>query len=187
VLLCSFHLPRSLLLLCCSLFLFPLFVCFLCFSVVRKHAPLFDKTVKRIRDGFEKLPTRGTFSRAPKGLVAEWYPMDHNDVEAIRRQGYFHETIGQITKFSYQDFRTENYEKLAAINTGNMTLSSFGETKLNASGSTIISPQKAGRRGVQGAHISRYDTSFCSFLPSLFLSFLSFLSFFLSFTIFHYL
>jgi hypothetical protein len=162
----SFSFPFSLVSLSCFFSL--------CFSVVRKHAPLFDKTVKRIRDGFEKLPTRGTFSRAPKGLVAEWYPMDHNDVEAIRRQGYFHETIGQITKFSYQDFRTENYEKLAAINTGNMTLSSFGETKLNASGSTIISPQKAGRRGVQGAHISRYDTSFCSFLPSFFPFFLTF-------------
>jgi hypothetical protein len=40
--------------------------------------------VKRLRDGFERLPTRGTFTRAAKGLTAEWYPMDFSDLEAIR-------------------------------------------------------------------------------------------------------
>lgn len=69
----------------------------------RSHAPLFDKTVERIRDGFEKLPARGTFTRASKGLTAEFYPMDYTDLEAIRRQGYFHETIGDIQKDSYKD------------------------------------------------------------------------------------
>lgn len=64
--------------------------------------PLFDQYVRRMRDGFEKNPTRGTFSRASKGLMAEWYPMDYADVEAIRRQGFFHETIGDIQKFSYR-------------------------------------------------------------------------------------
>ena len=50
-----------------------------------------------------KLPTRGTFSRASKGLTAAFYPMDYMDLEAIRRQGYFHETIGDIHKESYMD------------------------------------------------------------------------------------
>lgn len=95
--------------------------------------------------------------------------MDHDDVEAIRRQGYFHETIGNITKFSYQDFRTEPWEKAEAamsVNQGqggigsNMSVVSsvLQEAKLNpSSGSTLLSPQgvNSGRRGVQGAHISR--------------------------------
>lgn len=37
-----------------------------------------------MRDGFEKLPTRGTFPRAAKGLTAEFYTMDYEDAEAIR-------------------------------------------------------------------------------------------------------
>jgi hypothetical protein len=69
------------------------------------------------------------------------------------RQGYFHETIGQIPKFSYQDFRTE--ESLKQTMNMNHSVSSIGEAKINSSGSVLISPQKTGRRGVQGAHVSR--------------------------------
>lgn len=37
----------------------------------------------------------------------------------------------------------------------NHSVSSIGEAKINSSGSVLISPQKTGRRGVQGAHVSR--------------------------------
>ena len=68
--------------------------------------PLFDKFVRRLRDGFEKLPSRGTFSRESKSLPADFYPMDWDDVEAFRRQGYFKETIGSIQERSFRDRNT---------------------------------------------------------------------------------
>jgi hypothetical protein len=54
------------------------------FGMPRDHAPLFDTTVQRLRDGFRLYPARGTFSRAHKGLPSDWYPMDSADVEAAR-------------------------------------------------------------------------------------------------------
>jgi hypothetical protein len=122
--------------------------------------------VKRLRDGFERLPTRGTFTRAAKGLTADFYPMDFTEVEAIRRQGYFHETIGMIPKFSYQDFRSDEHElqqqqfKQQSLNMNASVVSSIlgggGESvKISTTGSVTLSPQKTGRRTVQGAHVSR--------------------------------
>jgi hypothetical protein len=99
--------------------------------------------VQRVRDGFEKLPTRGTFTRASKGLVPEWYPMDYSDCEAVRRQGYFHEVIGDIQKNSYRDPVAQK-EILANE-----------EAILNTSGSVMLSPTKKGRRGSVGRHVSR--------------------------------
>ena len=69
----------------------------------KSDVPLFDKVVTRMRDGFEKSPVRGTFPRASRGLLAEWYPMDVEDGLALRRRGYFDDTIGDISKLSYRD------------------------------------------------------------------------------------
>ncbi len=56
--------------------------------------PLFYETIHKMRDNFEKLPPRGTIARASKGLPPQFYPMDHDDVEALRRSGHFNDAIG---------------------------------------------------------------------------------------------
>jgi len=106
--------------------------------------PLFDSYVRRMRDGFEKIPQRGTFSRASKGLQAEWYPMDYQDVEAVRRQGYFHESIGDIQKYSYRDFRAASADD-AHVQYG------AGIHQ----GSVAISPRNKNRRPTITQHESR--------------------------------
>jgi hypothetical protein len=110
---------------------------------------------------------RGTFTRASKGLTAEWYPMDYTDCEAVRRQGYFHQVIGDIQKDSYRDSNAGMHS-----NNPNRSISGMGgngqnESFLNRSqmsahnaqvadnGSVLLSPQKAGRRGSIGRHVSR--------------------------------
>lgn len=114
------------------------------------HAPLFEKTVLRIRDGFQKIPIRGTFSRASKGLTAEWYPMDCQDLEAIRRRGYFHETIGDIQKYSYRDLKTQ-------LQTGmNRSIEATNAETLDRSGSQVLAASFNHRRGSIGQHMSRY-------------------------------
>lgn len=106
--------------------------------------PLFDKYVRRMRDGFEKLPTRGTFDRASKGLLPGWYPMDYDEVEAIRRQGYFHDVIGDTQKYSYRDVRS------------NESASSHPALGVSINkGSVILTPRKGGRRGSNAMHESR--------------------------------
>jgi len=112
--------------------------------------PLFDKYVKRMRDGFEKLPTRGTFPRAAKGLMAEWYPMDYTEVEAIRRQGYFHEVIGDTQKYSYRDLRSME----------SRTAHPHDEVSVDKRGSTVLSPRKGDRRGRNVMHQSRQYKTF---------------------------
>ena len=109
-----------------------------------KDVPLFDKYVKRMRDGFEKIPQRGTFSRASKGLQAEWYPMDYADLEAVRRQGYFHETIGDIKKFSHKDFRNGG-SKASHIHHGEGIYD----------GTVLVSPKNKKRRASIVQHESR--------------------------------
>lgn len=108
------------------------------------NPPLYDFTVSRIRDGFTRLPTRGTFTRASKGLTAAWYPMDWADLEAVRRQGYFHETIGDIQRSSYKD--TRNRDPSHSASTTSM---------VNGNGSVVLSPSKPGRRSSIGQHMSR--------------------------------
>ena len=126
------------------------------------EVPLFDKYVQRMRDGFQKLPTRGTFDRASKGLPAEWYPMDVNDLEAIRRQGYFHETIGDIQRGSYNDRRRRSPTKLnqSGITGESHTLNDT----LNATvveghgiyeGTVHLSPRNTNRRQTIVQHQSR--------------------------------
>jgi hypothetical protein len=112
--------------------------------------PLFDKYVKRMRDGFEKLPTRGTFPRATKGLMAEWYPMDYTEVEAIRRQGYFHEVIGDTQKYSYRDLRSME----------GRTAHPHDDVSVDKRGSTKLSPRKGDRRGRNVMHQSRQYKTF---------------------------
>lgn len=115
--------------------------------------PLFEKYVRRMRDGFQKLPTRGTFGRASKGLPAEWYPMDNEDIEAIRRQGYFHETIGDTQRNSYRDLRHR----------ADMTKSGLNDTLNQAAvegqgiyeGSVQLSPKSHNRRATNVQHQSR--------------------------------
>ena len=104
--------------------------------------PSFDKFVKRMRDGWEKLPTRGTFTRASKGLQPEWYPMDFDEVEAIRRQGYFHEVIGDIQRFSYRDIKSSSQNNTAIMS-------------VDQRGTTTLSPHRRGTRSVIGNHMSR--------------------------------
>ena len=111
----------------------------------RVDVPLFDKFVQRLRDGFEKLPTRGTFTRASKGLMAEWYPMDYTEVEAIRRQGFFHDVIGFIQKYSYQDLRSMEAKS------AHPSL----DVSVDRSGKTMLTPHKGGRRGTNVKHQSR--------------------------------
>jgi len=110
--------------------------------------PLFDKFVRRLRDGFEKLPTRGTFTRAAKGLKAEWYPMDWDSLEAVRRQGYFHDVIGDIQKYSYRDLRSMEGRSARP------DLSASVDTR---SGKTVLTPTKSGaaRRATMAMHQSR--------------------------------
>ena len=95
------------------------------------HAPLFEKTVLRMRDGFQRIPIRGTFSRASKGLTAEWYPMDCQDLDAIKRRGYFHETIGDIQQYSYRDLKTQ-------IQTGNQSAQETNADTLDRSGTQVL-------------------------------------------------
>jgi hypothetical protein len=95
-----------------------------------------------MRDGWEKLPTRGTFTRASKGLQPEWYPMDFDEVEAIRRQGYFHEVIGDIQRFSYRDIKSSSQNNTAIMS-------------VDQRGTTTLSPQRRGTRSVIGNHMSR--------------------------------
>ena len=123
---------------------------------IKVKAPLFDETVRRIRDGFEKIPTRGTFSRASKGLTAEWYPMDYTDLEAIRRQGYFHETIGDTQRYSHRDFRSQSqaqrekgHNRVGGHSTGDLS-QVIGNT-----GSISLSPTRPHRRASIGQHVSR--------------------------------
>ncbi len=116
----------------------------------QKTAPLFEKTVQRIREGFTKLPTRGTFTRANKGLTAEWYPMDYTDLETIRRQGYFHETIGSIQRASYLDPKQ----------TSSLPDSSV---LLPSPSSATLSVTKPGRRSIIGQHVSRQHRHSVSF------------------------
>ena len=104
--------------------------------------PSFDKFVKRIRDGWEKIPTRGTFTRASKGLLPEWYPMDFDEVEAIRRQGYFHEVIGDIQKYSYRDIKNNSQNNTAIM-------------AVDPRGSVTLSPHRRGTRSIIGSHVSR--------------------------------
>lgn len=122
-----------------------------------------------MREGFEKLPTRGTFTRASKGLIAEWYPMDYSDLEAIRRQGYFHETIGDTQQYSYRDFfsnsQSKNSKNIRAksmspqrshsFNGGNTSQSQAQILNISNSGSVTLSPQRQGRRPSIGQHVSR--------------------------------
>ncbi len=130
----------------------------------RDRAPLYEETVNRIRDGFEKLPVRGTFTRASKGLTAQWYPMDYNDCEAIRRQGYFHETIGDIQKDSYRDSNAGNHplspsnaNMSANMSVGAMSrsMNAAHNASVSDNGSVLLSPQRKGRRGSIGQHLSR--------------------------------
>eukprot|EP01032_Pedospumella_encystans_P017811 gene17811-20288_t len=93
---------------------------------LKDHAPLFDTTVQRMRDSFRRDPGRGTFSRAGKGLPGEWYPMDYSDVEAIRRQGYFHETIGEVAKDSYRDTVSAQQAQLKATHTSGIHANTSG-------------------------------------------------------------
>lgn len=141
---------------------------------MKKKAPLYDETVQRIRDGFEKLPTRGTFTRASKGLTADWYPMDRDTIEAIRRQGFFHQAIGDRLEFSYRDFSKKSSKSLGddapcecfiiimptvlvESLSMNESISPRGDTYITqANGSVIMSPTKKGRRGSVGQHQSRY-------------------------------
>jgi len=106
--------------------------------------PLFDTYVQRMRDGFEKLPQRGTWSRASKGLQAEWYPMDYQDVEAVRRQGYFHESIGDTQKYSYRDF------KAASVDDSHVHYGAGIHQ-----GSVAVSPKNKNRRSTIAQHESR--------------------------------
>ncbi len=53
------------------------------------NIPLFDKFVSRLRDGFERLPSRGTFNRESKNFKPFYYPMDWDEAEALRRRGFF--------------------------------------------------------------------------------------------------
>jgi hypothetical protein len=57
---------------------------------------MWDASVRRMRDSFEKLPSRGTFSRASKGLSDDFYSMDLDDLKYVRRTGLFHQTIGDV-------------------------------------------------------------------------------------------
>lgn len=40
--------------------------------------------MQRLRNGFRLAPARGTFPRAGKGLPSEWYPMDVEELDAVR-------------------------------------------------------------------------------------------------------
>jgi len=78
--------------------------------------------------------------------------MDVQDLEAIRRRGYFHETIGDIQKYSYRDFSTMMMES------GEGDLSQSGAV-LERSGSQVLAATKANRRGSIGQHVSRQYAS----------------------------
>lgn len=120
-----------------------------------------------MRDGFEKSPTRGTFPRASRGLVAEWYPMDVEEGNALRRRGYFDDTVGDVSRQSYRDrfaaFEKE-YNQLSG-NTNPTDKSSVldqsysklnGDAMLAPNGSIILPPQREGRKPSRGQHMSRY-------------------------------
>jgi hypothetical protein len=54
----------------------------------------FTKAVAQMRDSFEKLPPRNTIPRAHRGLPPQFYPMDYDNFEALRRSGHFNDSIG---------------------------------------------------------------------------------------------
>eukprot|EP01036_Dinobryon_divergens_P029649 gene29649-38774_t len=76
----------------------------------KKYVPMFEKTVQRLQDAFQKLPCRGTFTRSSKGLPADFYPMDYTEAECYRRQGYFSQVIGNKA----EDFGTERPRSASA-------------------------------------------------------------------------
>jgi hypothetical protein len=66
--------------------------------------------------------------------------MDFDEVEAIRRQGYFHEVIGDIQKNSYRDIKNHNTTELVSV---------------DKSGIVTLSPHRRGTRPIIGNHMSR--------------------------------
>ena len=130
---------------------------------LQKHPTFFEESVLRMRDGFQKLPLGGSFTRASKGLTAEWYPMDQQDLEAVRRRGYFHETIGDIQKWSYRDLTgqmkiAESQKQRGGVQGGGSGADDLTNVSniLERSGSQVLTPQKGHRRGSMGQHMSRY-------------------------------
>lgn len=100
--------------------------------------PLFDTAVARMRDSFELLPQGGTFDRQRKSLPPSFYPMDWDDIEAIRRQGYFHEVIGDIPKHSYQDPRNRDTTTIVKeTDDGKIYISPTGTSNSNSKRSVI--------------------------------------------------
>ncbi|RYY68980.1 hypothetical protein EON63_24205, partial [archaeon] len=72
--------------------------------------------------------------------------------QAIRRQGYFHEIIGDIQKGGYRDLHGGR-EGGSAHNTSSLFPPSVAA--VSPSGSVSLSPARRGRRGSIGQHMSR--------------------------------
>ena len=131
--------------------------------------PLFDKFVRRLRDGFEKLPARGTFGRDSRALPADFYPMDWDDVEAFRRQGYFKETIGSIQEMSFKDRSGSGLSATLNKSTGaSFRTNTSAKAPLNVSiskttkSSVYLQSSPTGSKDVRdylSAHVSRMHTN----------------------------
>ena len=84
--------------------------------------------------------------------------MDNQDLEAVRRQGYFHETIGDIQLGSYKD-KDQEGEGLEGEETNTSQANVTHGTGIY-SGSVQISPRGNNRRASMVQHQSRQYTNF---------------------------
>jgi len=114
----------------------------------KPHPPLFEKFVRRMRDGFEKMSPGGTMSRALRNLPPGWYPADYEEVEYVNHADVF---------------KASSSSNNLSEQTMSKSFSGGGSVVLHSNGSTTISPQREGRRRSLGPHQSRRYRSADSF------------------------
>lgn len=129
--------------------------------------------VERLRNAFTENPNKGTFPRAQRDLTSEYYNIDYEDYEALKRQGYFNQTIGTRQKDSYQDiYKRKDVENNNEVNindsssakssvvsksksvTSNKSTNSISNTTISPNGTIIMNTSKS-RKSIPVQHISR--------------------------------
>lgn len=117
------------------------------------NIPLFDKFVSRLRDGFERLPSRGTFNRESKNFKPFYYPMDWDEAEALRRRGFFDDI--DTNKFHRSHDESLLLPKRSkSVSPGRTSRNKHKPTPVTSPVS-VLSSAKKGRRPSVGPHHGR--------------------------------
>ncbi|KAJ1422562.1 hypothetical protein B484DRAFT_452291, partial [Ochromonadaceae sp. CCMP2298] len=129
----------------------------------------YGRAVVRMRGGGTLAPSRGTFSRADKGLQAGWFPMDWAEVEANRREGLFDPRVGVASREGAPTGMGVSISGGQSVSGGvggqsrnhsmnqSANLSQSMGQSMNQSINTSMSRSvSVGRRASWGAHVSRY-------------------------------